>query len=254
MSYKLNGVDITTFGAYPIVSSDAIALSGIFDLPKRIGTTEYNWGTCIEPFVDTEDIELDGRTLTLRVVLNKESLQAYKKACISCTTLGTDLGDFKVKCKDAIICDYFDDGRSTVETKFYQKEYIPVTLSLTESKKGYYMLDSYSLGDFGIIVNSISGLDDVGKNLEINTTIPYTQSTYRETNDISLRCCMKGDNISSMYAMMMQLHALCYKSGLRTLKIGEKDVYKLYFKDGIVGVKVPTTTMLIFDLKCKVVE
>ena len=52
MSYKLDDIDISSYDAFPYVgqtkdSKDCIAISGVFDLPKRKGTTEYNWGTSI---------------------------------------------------------------------------------------------------------------------------------------------------------------------------------------------------------------
>lgn len=65
MSYKLNNVDINSFFAVPVLQGQRLAVQGIFDLPKRKGITERNWGTSIEPFVDAEDIELEGRELIL---------------------------------------------------------------------------------------------------------------------------------------------------------------------------------------------
>lgn len=81
MSYKLDDIDISSYDAFPYVgqtkdSKDCIAISGVFDLPKRKGTTEYNWGTSIEPFVDAEDIELDGRTLVLSLVVRSENVKS----------------------------------------------------------------------------------------------------------------------------------------------------------------------------------
>lgn len=78
MSYKLDDIDISSYDAFPYVgqTKDCIAISGVFDLPKRKGITEYNWGTGIEPFVDAEDIELDGRTLLLSLVVRSENVKS----------------------------------------------------------------------------------------------------------------------------------------------------------------------------------
>lgn len=46
MSYKLDNIDISSYDTFPYVgqTKDCIAISGVFDLPKRKGITEYNWG------------------------------------------------------------------------------------------------------------------------------------------------------------------------------------------------------------------
>lgn len=87
MNYKLDGIPISNYGAKPVRTNQAFALHGMLDLPKRLSPTEYNWGTSIEPFVDAEDIKLDGRTLTLNVAIKKDLLQLFLDACIACAEL-----------------------------------------------------------------------------------------------------------------------------------------------------------------------
>lgn len=90
MNYKLDGIPISNYGAKPVRTNQAFALHGMLDLPKRLSPTEYNWGTSIEPFVDAEDIKLDGRTLTLNVAIKSENLDAFVQACISCNVLSVE--------------------------------------------------------------------------------------------------------------------------------------------------------------------
>lgn len=87
MNYKLDGISISNYGAKALRTDQAFALHGMLDLPKRIGKTEHNWGTSIEPFLDTEDIKLDGRALTLNVAIKKDQLQPFLDACIACREL-----------------------------------------------------------------------------------------------------------------------------------------------------------------------
>ena len=89
--------------------SRRIALEGVFSFPKRKGTTERNWLTQIEPFVDAEDLEFDGRAMTLSVWLRGDSwvqyndrLTAFKNACIACRTLATEYASFPVVLKDSV--------------------------------------------------------------------------------------------------------------------------------------------------------
>ena len=87
MIYKIDNKPLSYFGAHPARGHHFFALEGFFDLPKRTGKTEYDWGTSIEPFVMEEDIRLDGRTLTFNVVMKKDKVDTYKAACVLCKVL-----------------------------------------------------------------------------------------------------------------------------------------------------------------------
>ena len=152
MSYKLDDIDISSYDAFPYVgqTKDCIAISGVFDLPKRKGITEYNWGTGIEPFVDAEDIELDGRTLLLSLVVRSENVKSQldklKKACISCRRLSTRFGSFNVICKDEIsVEEYVTLNMAIVQVKFWQQSYIPAEIDINPSGGNNYVMDGYSL-------------------------------------------------------------------------------------------------------------
>lgn len=263
MSYKLDGRSIESFGAYPYVNytQESIALGGIFDLAKRKGTTEYNWGTSIEALVDKEDIEMDGRTLTLKICLKgtsetdyKTKLYVYKSACLSCRKLSTEFGEFDVVMKDALdIEEYEENYIAIVTTKFWQQMVLFPELIIKPSGSGYCLLDNYNISkDFGIYIASRKADKNISKRIEINTTLPYTETQYREARDVTFSCSMVDDNLQGLYLKMMQFQTLCIKPGLRTLRFPENEEYSLYFKDGI-SVKARLDTLLKFDLKCRVV-
>lgn len=260
MKYKLDGIDIAFYDAYPYVKrlEECIALSGVFDLPKRKGTTEYNWGTSIEPFVDAEDIELDGRTLILSLVVRSKNLKfqlsKLRSACITCRHLSTEFGDFDVICKDEItVEEYISLNMAVVQVKFWQQDYIPAEIKIKPSGGSNYVMDGYSLNtDFGIYVSSRSGTESVGKRIEIATTLPYSQNKYREPSIVTLKCSMLGTDLKDLYSKMGQFCAICIRPGLRSLGLRDNENMNLYFKDGIT-VKVRLDTLLIFDLKCRVI-
>lgn len=259
MTYKIDGVDINTFGAYPYVenSKECIAVSGVFDLPKRIGATEYNWGTSIEPYVDEEDIELDGRNITLSLAIKahdyKAKLAALKSACIACKKLYTDFEEFDVVLKGEInIDEWVGLNMAVIDIKFWQQNYNIATLSTTTTGGTEYLLDGYNLyKDFGICVSSRKNIESVAKRIEISTTKPYTKSDYREVRDITLSCMMKGNNIRELYTKMNQFNSLCISPGIRVLTLRENETIQLYFKDGIT-VTPRSEKLLDFTLKCRV--
>lgn len=263
MTYKIDGVDLSTFGAIPSkASGEVIFLSGLFSLPKRTDTTEYDWGTSIEPFVDADDIELDGRTLTLNVAIKGASLSdlhtklaTFKTACIACTKLYTEFDEFDVIQKGAISVDeYFYVNMATVEVPFWQQDYIPEVISIEGSGNGSYRLDAYDLiKDFGIYLSSWRDINNTAARIDISTTLPYTNTSYRSALDLSISCKMKGFSLSDLYTKMSQFNALCVAPGTHTLKIAGNADKTVYFKDGITT-KAVAEKMLSFDLKCRVIS
>ncbi len=263
MIYKIDDKSINEYGAIPTnASGEKIALSGVFDLPKRIGTTEYDWGTSIEAFTDADDIELDGRTLTLNVTIKGTSLDdlhsklsAFKAGCIACTKLWTEFGEFNVIQKDDItVEEYAFTKVATISVPFWQQDYVPVTISLIASGYGSYMLDSYNLiKDFGIYFNSYRDINNTPKRIDIDTTLPYTNTLYRSTRDMTIQCMMFGKSLADLSSKMSQFNALCIKSGSRLLTIPGNSARMVYFKDGI-SAKVESDKIISFDLKCRVIS
>ena len=63
---------------------------------------------------------------------------------------------------------------------------------------------------------------------------------------------MLGTDLKDLYSKMGQFCAICIRPGLRSLGLRDNENMNLYFKDGIT-VKVRLDTLLIFDLKCRVI-
>lgn len=261
MIYKIDNVNISSFGAIPSnASGEKIALSGLFDLPKRKGATEYDWGTSIEAFTDADDIILDGRTLTLNVAIKGSSItdlhtkvDAFKAACIRCTKIYSELsGELNVIQKDEIsVTEY--GNIAIVKIPFWQDVYIPGAISIAPSVTGNYMLDTYNLiKDFGIYITSLSEVNNTAKRIDIDTTLPYANTSYRSSYDLTLKCKMLGQSLQDLYSKMSQFNALCTSAGLHTLKLPSNTDKKVYFKDGI-SAKVESDKIISFDLKCRVI-
>lgn len=259
--YKLDNIDIASFGAVAISDGEATALKGEFDLPKRKGDTERNWGTEIEPYAEKEDIILDGRSLTLYVAIKGNTLsdylsklEAFKKACIACRTISSDLGQYNVVLKDdVVVTEEYGFDLATVSVKFWQESAVIPALSLSGSGEDGFLLDNYNLHkDFGIIVSERKSNQNTGKRIEVNTTLPYTRTNYRDRTTAVLNCAMLGRDLSDLYSKMGQLQALCVKPGLRSLSCPDKVKQSLYFREGIT-VKVEHESVLTFDLKMRIV-
>ena len=260
MTYKLNNVDISTFGAVPSVQGQGLALQGIFDMPKRKGTTEYNWGTSIEPFVDAEDIELDGRMLTLSVVISTgykvqliPKINAFKAACLACTTLSTEYAAFQVVCKDEITVVEYDTA-AVITASFWQNTVVIPGLVITPSGTGNYRLDSFDLQkDFGITVSKVEQSRNVANRIDVTTTEFYSADQYRELRDISMTCFIQISDVAEVYASICQFQAFLCSEGTKQFFSDGNYQIELYFRDGF-KVQFMAYNIIKFSLKGRVVS
>lgn len=91
--WKLNDILLSTYGIIPgQVEGEDLAVKGIFDLPKRSGTTFKDWDdqNSVEPYVESDEIFLEGRNITFHGIL--EGTKADTESNIE--LLKTDISNF----------------------------------------------------------------------------------------------------------------------------------------------------------------
>lgn len=251
MNYKLDNIPLSAFGVKPSRGNQFFALEGFMDLPKRIGATEYNWGTSIEPFVDEEDIELDGRTLNLYVAIRKINLDAFKAACVACTELSFDLDTFSVIQKDEIKVDEIGEY-CTVSIPFWQNEVAMKPVNIVSSGSGLYRIDNFNLNkDFGIHIGQSNNLQNRAKRIDVQTTEFYERTNFRGVHTIDLSCSMVGVNFTDIYNKMGQFQSVLMSPGLHSLSI-MNNTFSVYFKDGLTA-NILAENIAQFTLRATVV-
>ena len=232
MNYKIDNIPITAFGALPSKGNQHFALVGMLDLPKRIGETLHDWGTSIEPFVSEEDIELDGRTLTLHVAMKSDRIDAFKAACLACKTLSYEYDSFDVVCRDTIIANPVGEYHIVI-VRFWQNDFSLQPITIIPSLSGVHRLDNFDFQrDFGIYIARSSNLSNTASRIEVDTTEFYTRTNYRGLHDITLNCAMRGSSFADLHRKMQQFHSVLMQPGIRTLTLGNKSL-DVYFKHGI---------------------
>lgn len=252
MNYKIDNTPLSSFGAIPSPSSSHFALSGMLDLPNRLGITEYNWGTSIEPFVDEEDIELNGRTLTLSVAIKKTNLDAFKSACVSCKELSFDYDTFRVIQKDEIKVEEIRDY-CKVSVPFWQNEVELKTVDIIPSGHGIAMIDNYNLArDLNMYIGKSIDILNASNRINIETTEFYTKTQYRGGWNIELQCSITGHSFEDIYHKINQLQAILMLPGMRSLYI-RNNYFDVYFKDGMT-VQTPTEKIAKFILKARAIR
>lgn len=260
MNYKIGNTSIVNIGAKPMATGQYFALQGILDLPKRLGKTEHDWGTSIEPFVHEMDIALDGRTLTLHVAILPSNLENFKSACIASKTIAFKYiyeidefeqeileDEFDVVCKDEI--KVRKAGKYLlVQVDFWQNEFIQQPIEVVPSFSGVFRLDNYDLRkDFGISVSQNNGHLNTAKRIDVKTTEFYERTNYRGQREVSFNCSMIGRNFADIYYKMNQLQSILMAPGLRKMTY-QNITFDVYFKDGI-KVNVINERILTFVLK-----
>lgn len=256
MSYKLNDVSIETYGAKPVFGNQKIALEGFFDMPQRIGATSKAWGTSIEHFTDSLDIELSGRNLILNVIISGElnldtKINSFKTACMNCIKLSTNYADFNVKLVDGVKVIKYDTFALISATFYENKVSIPTTFSIIKTTTGKCIIDGYGLqADFGMFVEKIEGIHDMPKRIDIKTSEFYDNSQYRESKELTMKVICSFQNQSTAYSNVKQFHKLISDPGFRVLNYFGYS-FEVYFKDGFKCDFV-TENVYKFTAKCVV--
>lgn len=248
MIYKLDNVNINTFGANAVLSGEKIAIIGIFDCPKRKSPTERSWDTEIEPFVDALDIKFEGRDLNINfIILKTDNLVAFKQAIINCTTLSVDALEFSVVCKSEIVVTEVGSYYK-LAVKLWQETVTIPELTTVAINTGAIKIDNHNLtANFGIHSNVVGGFRSIGPRLEVSTTEPYMNTAYRDFRELSINCFMVGSSFSDLYSKMTQFQALLYAPGMRTLVV-DGNSYSCYCKAGFKA-QVVADNLIKFTLK-----
>ena len=242
MSYKINNIDLLTFGITPIqFSGQSLAVTGVFDFPNRKGTTEHDWGTEIEMFVSAADLEFDGRDISFKGLMraaNRASLLTNLNSLITLCKSGilsfeTHVGTFQVYMTGGIEVVDWSDTSFSIEIKFRQPVVLfPTAAGLATAGTGYKIAGYNFKSDFGITVNSLTGRLDTPARIEVKTTGFYTNSTYREPKEISVRCVMLATNLSDLTNKMGRLHGLLSQPEFKILTFPDGTIASVYLKSG----------------------
>jgi len=173
MDYKLNNINLGTFGLIPGQASGTnMAIAGAWDMPARIGKTFHDWGSGakgMEPYVLAEEIRFGGRDIDFVALMETTSEIEALQTCFglyeaiddfnSLVPFETDLGIWNVYVKDEIQAEYIGDGWCKLQLKFRQP-IIDLVGVLPKNKPTFYPA---SIGTNGYLSNSQGNPIYIGK-------------------------------------------------------------------------------------------
>ncbi|MBR8535382.1 hypothetical protein KDU71_07405 [Carboxylicivirga sediminis] len=250
--YNFNTTNPVTIGAIPSPASvGELALTGLFDFPKRIGETEYDWGDGYEALVEADDIELADREVSFRVFIQganaadlASKIEAFKNTCLASTTLTSSFGiSLEIRLNKGIT--FTEDIRhhSAIGlAKFtVTNGLLPGVLGAASGGNGF-LIDNYNfVADFGIYVQKRKDNKSISSVIDLDTTEKYISDiNNRQPRNIQLNCLMQASNLDVLTQRMGRLHQLLALEGLRTLTFPDGSTHQVYCKDGLKVTKVYT--------------
>lgn len=227
--YFLNGKNLSDFGIVPArTNTNHIAITGGFDLPKRTGTTYYNWPleNSVEPFVDGNDIIFGEReirfsgTIWGNVNSNIEALSTYIGSLPELFPLSCKWGTWNVKLSKEIQITPIDRDNSKITMSF--KEPVPDLSGTLPSSSGKNDIDGYGWNDFGLWLESIKGGQNIGafKNLSVTQNPFYTlpSSGGHEETDITVKANFICTGFDDFKTRVKSLYPVIGGPGLRKIR------------------------------------
>ncbi len=257
--YSLNNISLADYGIIAGRAKDSnIAVSGIFDLPKRIGQTFQSWDDedGIEPFVDADEIFLAGRDIDFYglikgsrndIVSAINSLKHDVAAFTDLVVFSTEYGDYNVKIEK--IDSEIMNGMGTVTIKMREPQPDLSGGVFPVSAPGSHKVDNMPLQSFGMYVSKIQGRGDQAKMDKEYFTV-YDKEGYQVTGrkavEISISGFVEGADKTTFQANIKALWKLFTDPGLRKVKLNDYVTIESFVTDGfiITGVHVASNKVI----------
>lgn len=244
MSYKLNGIDLSTYGILAGVTEGNTALKGCFDFPKRIGETYYSWGdeNGVEPYVEADDMFYSGRDLTFTGVLPYNNFDIYYKlkpfytdlnAVTGLSILETPFGTFNVQVVNVVEMHNHASGKITMVMR---EPVVDITGgSYPASGDAAYTMDGIPLYNYGLYISSSSGAYDLGSLKEQNFT-KYGEEGFQivkhDHSELVLNGYIFASSIEDFKQKVKNLYLAFSDTGLRTINKNNEVIIQCFMVDG----------------------
>lgn len=260
--YFLNNKSLSDFGIVPSKADGSLAIIGGFDLPKRTGTTYYDWKleNSVQPFVDADDIIFGEReikfsgTILGNVNSNISALNTYIDSLPELFPLSCKWGTWNVKLSKEIQITPIDPDNSKITLNF--KEPAPDLSGILPSSSGRNDIDGYNWVNFGLWLESISGIQNIGalKSLDVTQNSSYTMPSTggRERTEITVKANFICTDFNDFKTKVKSLYPLIGGAGLR--KIRHRGVeYTCFAVDGFTVTNIILSNVVSAKFQAKLI-
>lgn len=244
MAYLLNSVSLSTYGITPgHATGSNIAMSGIFDLPARIGTTHYEWADddSVEPYVLADELFFAGRDISFHGAIlgtNKqvndylEALYDAVEAFTGLVTLATPYGNFSVQVK-TIVPEFYIGGCKIVIN--FREPVVTLTGTLPSTGTSAYTIDSIPMSSFGLYYSKGSGmrsLSELKEQLYTKYGAEGYQMTRRKARNFGIHAFVMGSSLSDFQDKIKALYKCFSSAGMRSIIINNEIEIECFAVEG----------------------
>ncbi|WP_139959166.1 hypothetical protein [Flavicella sediminum] len=234
--YKLNDILLSDYG---FIASQApnsnIAVTGVLDMPKRMGKTFHSWPDQhgVEPYVAASEIMFEGRDIKFYALLKSADrssavyrLKAFYKVINAFTDLvdfETPYGTFEVYVKEEINVDYLSEGWCKVMIPFREPvAAVPNEVLPTGNQYNELGLNGIPFKSFGALVKKTD------KNLNRPGTKKQNFSVYgkegfeltkEDLQKVHVDLVFIHDSFSDLKTGIAQFHTILASEGLHHLNM-----------------------------------
>ena len=268
MAFKLNSIDLTTYGITAVQNPGSnIALDGCFNLPSRIGDIFYDWGDSdgIEEYTDSVDIFFAGRDIQFTGALFgtrpacSNNLQTFYNA-INAASGGLSVFETPYNSASGYVKSVTTEllnGAVKIQMIFREPVVI-LTGTLPASGTSNYTIDSIPFASFGLYLSkpeAIFDLPELKEQLFTKYGSEGYQITKRKNKTLDFNGFVAGNSLDDFQSKVKALYLLFSQAGTRKLKINN-ELYVTCFADQgftIDGVYVQTNNVIgTFKISLKV--
>jgi hypothetical protein len=266
--YKLNDILLSD---YSIVAGQApnsnIPVSGIFDLPQRIGKTYQEWAEedGVEPYVLADEIFLGGRDITFYGLIMgsqteiQSKLNIFKSAISAFTDLvvfTTDYGNYNVIINE-ITLDLLS-GLGSFVIKMREPQPADKVVALPFTGVNIYTIDSIPLSSFGLTVTKVIGRCSMSDMKQQNFTIwdqEGYQVTGRKAETITINGIIQATDLTTFQYYTNALYKIFMAPNLRKLMLDDYMTIEGFAIDGFnVSAVQRLSTLMIGQFSIQLIK
>lgn len=233
--YSLNNIPLINFGITPgRVDASNIAVSGMLDMPARIGKIFHDWtgSPGVEPYVLASEIKHGGRTITFSGFLQGENrenaaamLQTFYRELDSFTALvpfTTPWGSHMVHIREKAEAIHLQPGFIKIELQF-DEPVVPNASAMPvgdETMRAHF--DGVALASLGMFLSGVKNHLNRPKAKDQQFTAYQNQGfqiTPVEVSEFELELVAAADNYETLAGNIKSLQKLLSAPGLRTINV-----------------------------------
>ena len=257
MAYSIESNDFSTYNMH-IISS-----MGALDFPKRLGDIDHDWKdeNGVEAYVEAVDLHWDGREIQLLAFYEGSDLLSDMNTFRGLyegvdAALITTYGSHTAILKDIKVRDMFSaNAKAILVLKFWEPSVtvpsVPSVIGGSGTSLGGYDF----LQDFGLMVESVNGLNDVAyRKKELthgNQAVQFSDN--RKNRMVSIHMNGVYSTLANLITAVNNLHAVLRSVNLKVLSY-QGDSFNAYFADLSKVTVIPAHRLASVRLKLRIEE